>query len=229
VSALRRRKHRKKPPGRGGAGRGLLIFAAVVVGILLLIHARFRPVVESMAAYQAKVFAVRTIDRAMLAELDASRIAYGDLVQVTQNSEGMITSIQADMVGINRLKSYMAERVLEDLSGMEQEIIYVPLGNLLGTEWLSGRGPDVQVRVVPIGFMQSEIYNEFVEAGINQTNHRIMMRITVRMRVLVPGYNIQTESSTDFCIAETVIVGRIPDTYLQVTTDSAPLLTRIGN
>jgi len=56
-----------------------------------------------------------------------------------------------------------------------------------------------------------------------------MMRITVRMRVLVPGYNIQTESSTDFCIAETVIVGRIPDTYLQVTTDSAPLLTRIGN
>jgi len=208
--------------------KGLVVLVLLIV-LAVFVHGRLRPVVEDMAAYQAKVYAAKVTNKAMLEELEQSGIAYDDLVLITQNQDGLVTSIQSDVVAINRLKANMTQSIITELENMGQQSIYLPLGTLIGNEWFSGRGPSVEIRVIPSGYVQSEIYNSFISAGINQTHHQVMLRTTVQMVAVLPGYNIKVESTTNFCVAETVIIGTIPDTVIQFGGDDAPVIAKIGD
>lgn len=235
VAALKRRKRRggrrgmRAATGRSQVGVVLLFVAAVLLGAMLFLHARLRPVIESVATYQAKVYAAKTINAAMLAQLETADVDYDGLVQVTQNKDGMVTSIQSDMVKINRLKSYVSRSVAADLESRKEESVFVPLGTLLGNEWTSGRGPKIEIRILPTGYVQSEIYNQFTSAGINQTHHEVMLRVTVQMIAILPGYSVKTETSSNFCIGETVIVGTIPEAFTQIEGDEAPTISKLND
>jgi len=118
------------------------------------------------------------------------------------------------MIGVNRLKTEIVEDVLESLSQINHSELAIPLGNLTGADILSGRGPKVPIRIVPLGVVEANFSNEFVSAGINQTRHQIMMEIHVDVSVLFPGYSAEKKVTTQICVAETVIVGNVPDSYL---------------
>jgi len=203
----------------------MLVFAALI----LFLDARLRPTVANMATYQAKVFAVRSVNQAMLNELDTSQVTYDDLVYISQNKDGMVTSLQSDMVKINRLREHMAQSIMDDLDHWRQQTIRVPIGTLLGNEWLSGRGPRVEIKVIPTGYVQSEVYNQFASAGINQTHHQVILQTTVQMMVILPGYSLPAETSSNICIAETVIVGTIPEAFTQINGDNAPLISKVND
>lgn len=219
---MRRRVRRK------GQKRGRLFWiGAILIALLLLIESQLRPVVEGVAAYQAKVFATRMVNDAVLAELAREGVGYSDFVLLSRNNNGDITSIQSDMVEINRLKAQVTDAVLRELEGMEASSIQIPLGTLMGNELTSGRGPMVELKVYPAGYVQTDIYSRFTDAGINQTHHQIMLGASVQMQAVIPGYSIRCEVTTSYCIAQTVIVGNIPDAYVQLG-DGAPLISKIG-
>ncbi len=217
----------KKRVSRRGRSRGRIW----AVSLLLLLTAvyfsiQLRPVVEGVAAYQTRVFAAKTINDAVLTELAREGVDYGDMVLLSYNSSGNISSIQSNMMEINRLKAQVTKTVLETLEGMGSTSIQVPIGTLLGNEVTSGRGPMVEIKVYPTGYVQTDIFSQFTSAGINQTNHQILLGTSVQMMAVIPGYRIKCESSTSFVIAQTVIVGNIPDAYVQLG-ENAPLISKL--
>jgi len=205
-----------------------LLLAATVITIYF--GSRLRPIVESIAAYQVRVFAARIVNEALLGELERMNLEYEDLVKITQREDGTVTSIQTNMVNINRLKTQASQSVIRSLdSGLSQHSIRVPLGTMFGNEFLAGRGPPIEIRILPIGYIQAETYNEFLTAGINQTMHHIVLRIDIRMTAVLPGYSVTTDTVTNFSIAETIIVGDIPESFTQVFGDGAPLISKIND
>jgi sporulation protein YunB len=217
----------KKRSSRWHTGRGRVWFFLLLLTLLLVLTAiQLRPVVEGVAAYQTKVFATKTINDAILAELAREGVEYEDMVRLSYNSSGDITSIQSNMMEINRLKAQITKAVLETLENMGSASIWVPLGTLLGNEFTSGRGPMVEIKIYPTGYVQTEIYSQFTSAGINQTNHQIFLGTSIQMMAAIPGYRIKCETSTSFLIAQTVIVGNIPDTYIQLG-ESSPFISKL--
>ena len=219
---------KKKRPARSRAARLLALLLGVGT-LLALIYTQLRPAVENAAAYQVRLFAARILNAAILEQLGGENIAYGDLIRLSRNSSGEIVAIESDMVRINRLKADVTQYVIGALEDMGTASLMIPLGTLLGNEITSGRGPLVEIRVYPVGYVQTELYSHFTEAGINQTLHQIMLGTSVRMRAIIPGYSIQADISASYGIAETVIVGNIPEAYTRINLGSAPVIAQIGN
>lgn len=203
---------RSKPKRRRGLMAALIV-AATLVALEVWLNSIMRPVIENIVEYQAQIFATRLINETMLSQMEKDDVSYDKLVRIVHTESGEISSIEADMAQINRFKSRVSAAVIENLEQMENQSISVPLGTIIGNQFTSGRGPLVEIKVVPKGYVQCEIYNEFSSAGINQTLHQIMLQVTVQMTAVLPGYSIETETLTNFCIAETVIIGNIPQGY----------------
>lgn len=209
---------RKRKPGLSARPRRrgaavLFIAVACILVLMIWIDSAIRPAVESVISYQAKVFATRIINDAMLTQMEQDVISYGELVKIVRDENGEVKSIEADMVAINRLKSNMSDTIIARLEQSENRKISIPVGTVIGNQFTSGRGPLVEIKVLPTGYVQSEIYNQFVSAGINQTSHQIMLKINVQMIAVLPGYSVKTDTVTNFCIAETIVVGKIPQGY----------------
>ena len=206
---------------------------AVVGFLALLITAAFtyfqlRPAIENAAAYQVNIFATRILNAVILEQMSTHEVTYGSLIRVSRGANGEVVSIESDMAAINRLKANVTISVVDKLEEMGVASLWVPLGTLLGNEITSGRGPLVEIRLYPIGYVQTGLRSEFTQAGINQTLHQIMLDSSVRMRAVIPGYTIQTEVSTSYGIAETVIVGNIPDVYANIGWGEGPVVARVG-
>ena len=205
----------------------ICLIPALLLASVLLLDAQIRPIIQSMSSYQAKVFATKAINDAIAQELAGENIRYDNLVMISQNTNGEITAIQTDMVALNRLRSSATEAVLECLGQMENQTIRIPVGTLSGMQVLSGRGPMVEFKVVPAGFLQTQLENRFDSAGINQTRHQIMLNMNMSVIAIIPGYSVSTDVTVNFCLAETVVVGVVPDAFTQVIGDDSGLPNQI--
>ncbi|MCL2068871.1 MAG: sporulation protein YunB [Oscillospiraceae bacterium] len=212
------------------------IFVFRVLPVLMLIgialwsfDASMRPAVESMSVHQARIFAARAVNEAMAQELSAQDVSYGEIITVTQNQNGEVSAIRTNMAEIARLQTRLTSRVLDELVSREQGRVLIPLGTLMGEQLLSGRGPLITIRLVPVGSMQTRISNEFISAGINQTLHRIMLEAEMQVQTIFPGYVITTDTLTRFTVAETVIVGNVPEGYTVITGDDRHLISRVND
>ena len=208
---MRRRQKREKKrmdwPLRVG------IFAGVLLAALIALDHEVRPVVITMAQYQARVSSILAINEAVLGELEKQEIGYEDLVTVCTDEQGMVTSVQTDAAAINRVKSQLTNAVSTRLAMMELEEVEVPIGTLLGWQIFAGRGPTIRFQVVPASFVESNITSTLESAGINQTQHKILMDFTVEMSAIIPGYTTSVEVNTQVSIADTLIIGAVPQFY----------------
>lgn len=205
----------------------LLAFLLGLMAGVLLLDMRIRPVIKNISSYQAKVYATKIINDSIYEELAKENVRYDNLISITQNSDGEITSLQTDMVALNRLRGRATDAVLQKIATMENQFIYVSVGTLSGLQLLSGRGPDLSIRVVPTGYLQTEIENRFDSAGINQTRHQIMLKMDMRVAAIIPGYTSTTDIHTEYCLAETVIVGTVPEAFTQVLEGNGALTRQI--
>lgn len=206
---------------------GLVLLA--IAALLSLLDSRMRPVVVDMATHQARVAAMQSINGAMGEAIGEQGVSYEDVITVTQNGDGEVTSIQSNMVLINFLKVQVTQQIMEEIGKTENQKLKIPLGTLSGVQYASGRGPIVEVKALPYGNVQTRVYNQFISAGINQTLHRIMLEASVQMMVVLPGHTVRTETLTEYCIAETVIVGKIPESYTDINGDDSSLIAKTND
>lgn len=204
-------------------GIKLIALALIIVGLFLLAEASFRPMIESMNAYECHETVSRIINDAVLSELEHSGEDYASLMTLSTNGGGEVTSVQSNAVNINRLKTNVAERVERELERLSAVDIQIPIGTLLGLQLLHGKGFSVGMSVVPLGYATTTIISEFTEAGINQTLHRIIIEISADVDALIPGIETRVPVKTSIVAAETVIVGRVPDAYTHVVTEDGEL------
>ena len=189
-----------------------------VVGISLAVlficqlNERLRPILFELAISQTSNCITAAIDNAV----SEQAISYNDLVSLERSANGDIVALTSNMAHANILRAQLLETSLEALKGLETMEFNVPLGTIYDWDLLSGRGPDIGVRVLYTGTASAEFENSFSSAGINQTCHQIVFCIKADISVLLPGRQEKTTIDTKVCVAETIIVGKVPETYLNL-------------
>ena len=194
-----------------------LLMVFVLVAIFFRVQGNIRPVATKMAVSAVSNWATEVVNAAVEAEVVAEGLAYSSLINFEKMADGSVSAVYTDIAKLNRLKTEVTAVVLERIINCKPGEIAIPLGNILETELLAGRGPKLRIRVIPLGSVYTEVENRFESAGINQTRHRILLRVTAEMTVLIAGYAAPTSVSTEVCVAETVIVGSVPENYTVIT------------
>ena len=196
--------------------RGLVLPILLGVGVAVLfihmVNIRLGPILLELARTQTANHITTVVDTAVAEQA----LSYNDLVMLERSENGDIVALTSNMAQANTLRAQLLEKALEALNGVEVMELEVPLGTVFDWDILSGLGPGVDARVVYTGTATAEFENEFSAAGINQTCHRIFFCINADISVLLPGQQLRTTVTTRVCIAETVIVGKVPETYLHV-------------
>ena len=205
-------------------GTKLIALALILLGLFFLADLRFRPVVETVNAYECHSAVTNIIDNAVMAELEREGADYSRLVNLTTNAEGEIISLESNVMSINRLKTGISGRIERELERISAIGIDIPIGTLVGIELLHGRGFSVGMSVEPLGYATTTIISEFTQAGINQTLQRIVIKIDAEVDAIIPGYSARVPVSTSIVAAETIIVGRVPEAYTHVVTTSEDLV-----
>ena len=205
-------------------GTKLIALALILLGLFFLADLRFRPIVETVNAYECHSAVTNIIDNAVMAELEREGADYSRLVNLTTNADGEIISLESNVMSINRLKTGISGRIERELERISAIGIDIPIGTLVGIELLHGRGFSVGMSVEPLGYATTTIISEFTQAGINQTLHRIVIQIDAEVDAIIPGYSARVPVSTSIVAAETIIVGRVPEAYTHVVTTSEDLV-----
>lgn len=224
VRYVRRPVRRRRPVWTGPALRippALITLAAalIVAGtVIALLEAKLRPVVAEIAAAQARNTITAVVENAVTADLAARHVSYADFVTIQRDEGGAITALTTDMARMNLLRAELVDAILEALEGVDVSEVVVPLGSLFDLEPLWARGPVLKARSMTVGTVRAEFESQFTSAGVNQTLHRVWMEVDVPMTLLLPGGEVEVAVDTRLCVAETVIVGKVPDTYLQLET-----------
>lgn len=190
----------------------ILILSLLSMVFLTFADLRLKPVVINAARSRARLFASDVISRSVDAAVAESA---GSFINVIYGEDG-ISAIETNVTGISRLRADSILNIRGEISDIDRMTLDIPLGNLAGGMLLTGRGFPVRIKLVPIGDVSGEIYSEFSETGINQTLHRIYLRVRVSMNMIVASDTVRLELADDILVAETVIVGKVPDAYTAI-------------
>ncbi len=170
--------------------------------------------VRSIAQSQMEEVANAAIHRAI--SKSSESIDYGELVSIIKGEDGSIESLTLNAEAANKLKSEIALNVLKDLNKSENYAITVPIGNFFGSEFLSGLGPKIKFKIIPFNIAHIDFESKFKPAGINQVLHTLSVKVTVDIGALLPGFEEISNLSSSAVVAETVIMGDVPETYLNI-------------
>ena len=215
---LRRRLCRPRGPGPVQHPRLVTLAAALLVawGTIQVLEWRLRPAVAEIARTQIQNTITAAIEQAVAQDLAQRNVSYGDLVAIERDGSGSITALSTRTAQMNLLRGELMEAILAALEGVDVSVIQIPLGSLLDFEPFWARGPAIQVRAMTVGTVSAEFDSEFSSAGVNQTLHRLWLDAAVPVTVLLPGGWLEVAVQTRLPLAETVIVGQVPDTYLSL-------------
>ena len=209
--------------------KGLLLLALGVVlalgaAIAVVTEVNLRPIILNTAESRVRAIALDAVNSAIARNLSA--ITYEDLIRVDTDGQGRVTLLQANTVNMNRISTQTALTAQQYIADIADQSIRISLGSATGSPLLAGRGPEMLAKVVPVGSVSSEFVTEFRTAGINQTRHKVYIRIRANMRIVIPTGAREVEVVAQVPVAETVIVGQVPQSYVNVdsTEDMLNLL-----
>lgn len=213
----RRRATCSQAGGRHPVRNTALVTLVLAVGMALtfisLLEFRLRPVVEQLAARQVNNHVTARLNAAL------SELVTGDgsLVDIQRDAEGAILAVSGNMDRINQVRGQVVQAALDTIAAMDVHTLGVPMGSLFDFDLLWAKGPVIQVHSLVAGTVSTRVRSEFQSAGINQTLHRVLLDVEVPLTVLLPGSRGHTVAQITVCAAETVIVGKVPQTYLNLS------------
>ncbi len=189
----------------------ILIFLVFVnVSIIKTINPVFNKMCEEKAKIEATIICNKQTSTAI------KNYKYSDFVIVHMDKNQNIKMLEANMISINAVISNIAENIQNEINNKKEEDIYISSGNLTGIVLLSGRGPSIPIKIIPIGNVKTEFKSEFIEKGVNQTLHRLYLEIYCEINILTPFNTINETINNQFIIAENIIVGNIPTTFYNI-------------
>ena len=196
-----------------------LVLTAGTLTALLLAAGQMRPLLTSLATTRVSNAVTAVVSQAVDEAIASGELDYDNLVNFEKDNDGRITAVRSNMAAVNLLQSHILATVLERIDQVSAKDLSIPIGSLTGSALLSGRGPRITVRMESVGSSEASFHNAFTSAGINQTKHQIILTIDVYVSILLPGFTTATKVSNSFIVAETVIVGSVPDSYTYFSTD----------
>ncbi len=177
---------------------------------------RLFPAIKARTLQYSRSHATKVVNEAVLFALEDLGLKYGDLVSVNKNPDGTVSHIGTDTVNINRLKSAVSLKILETLDRDAGGTIKIPIGNLSGMYILSGRGFNLSVRLLPTDSLTSAVISEVESLGINQSRHKISVKLSVTLGVLLLGRYSSIDVEDSILVADTILIGPVPDAFTNV-------------
>ena len=195
--------------------RLLLVLSLVTIALLVFFRIRYNDQIRGLSQTQVKNATSDLINDAIDKQIETGNIQYDRIVYFEKDVNGNITALKTNMSEINRLKTDILNIINDEILALDSTDIGLPLGSLILPEVFSGRGPGISVHILSIRNSEAAFSSNFRAAGINQTLHQINMSVSVDIAVLVLGKTDYFTISSQVVIAETIIVGRVPETLLQ--------------
>lgn len=193
----------------------MILLLAVVLWNGWQVVTYVRDISGIMAMSDAEDTVVDTVNQAVIDLLEQGDYGYDYFVTMDKDAGGGIVSLDTNMSRVNAFSS----RLLYEVAKLDREAIpiHIPLGNLAGSSILLSRGPDLVIEMIMLTSAHTEFESQMRSAGINQTEHRLVLKVVVDIDVLVPWGRSSSQVTTEVIIAETVIVGNVPNMYVNTT------------
>lgn len=196
------------------------IFFVFFVGFLY-IDKSLTPSIKILAETKAEEIGNRSINKAV-GEIINGKIAYSDLMTTKIDSNGKISMIQSNTIEMNKIASDVALEIQNELKKVKTTTSYIPIGTALNSPILAKYGPKLKLSIEPIGTVYVNFKTEFEDAGINQTRHRIYLEVSTQVDIVVPLISQTKEIKAEVPICETIIVGDVPNSYVNVPEELSP-------
>ena len=191
------------------------LFFALTMVLYILFRVQYRDTICQLAQTQVQNATSDLINDAIDRQIQIGNIQYDRIVYFEKDLNGKITALKTNMSEVNRLKTAILNLINDEILAMDTTDLSIPLGSLFFPEFISGRGPAIPVHILSIRNSDASFSSEFTEAGINQTLQRINMEVLVDVSVLVLGRTNSFTVASQVIVAETIIVGQVPDTFFQ--------------
>ena len=213
---MRYQKHR---PEKKNIRRRAIALLTVGMTLFVAVNYKVNPLLKKMTAVQAAYIANMAIDRAAAEVLAEEEISYSDLIRLHTLSDGTVSSMSANIREMNRFKTNISKSIQQKLLEYCDREIAIPIGTLTGIDLFSGRGPKVRMKIQLYGNVSASLRSKFDGAGINQTRHQIICDVKVGVSSIIPGCASYTEVENSFTVSETVLLGRVPESFTNVETN----------
>ena len=200
---------------------GLLILLGLIAGFFYLRN-QYRDVIRELAEIQVKNTTSDLTNDAIAKQIEDGVVQYDRIVYFEKDLEGRITALKTNIGEVNRLKTDILNIINDEILSLDNSDLGIPLGSLFLPELLSGKGPAIPVHILSIRNSDASFVSFFTQAGINQTLHQVTMEVSVDVAVLVLGQTTTFTMESEVVVAETVIVGDVPDTFLQTGGNYGP-------
>ena len=208
--------------------RGLRKIGIVLLLILVLLfvlffglRSKYRLVIRDLAETSVKNATSDLANDAIAKQIENGSIQYDRIVYFEKDLNGRITALKTNIGEINHLKTDILNIINGQILALDAADIGIPIGSLFLPEFFSGRGPAIPVHILAIRNSEATFTSHFTQAGINQTLHQLIMELSVDASVLVLGETSTFSVSSQVVAAETVIVGAVPNTYIQTGGNEA--------
>lgn len=193
------------------------IFLLFAIGLALFAFFRYKyhSAIRGLAETQVRNATSDLINDAIDKQIESENIQYDRIVYFEKDLNGRITALKTNMSEVNRLKTDILNIINDEILALDTTDLGVPIGSFILPEFLAGKGPSIPVHILSIRNSDASFTSNFTEAGINQTLHQLNMQVSVDVAVLVLGTTNYFTVSSQVVVAETIIVGQVPDTFLQ--------------
>jgi sporulation protein YunB len=204
-----------------------ILFGVAVYGFWI-VESHLKPTLLAIGEARATVIATQAINN-VINEQVSQQIDPQSLVNIKLDNRGRVVFIQPNTLEFNRLAADTTIKVQDALRIITEEKIFIPIGQVLGSQLLASLGPKIVVTIIPVGTVQVKVVDKFEQAGINQTRHMVYLFATTSIRIVVPLVSSTVSVHTQVPIAEYVVVGEVPSTYVQFPYPLIPDINGNGN
>ncbi len=211
--AYSKNRTKTKMPIKLKIGVIVCVLLIIVVSIFVYLNNVVNPVIIELSTAQTRSLSQKAVEEAVYQTIN-SGFVYDELITINRNDNGDVMYISSNSLQINLLARELVKNAQLRLEAMGEKGIDIPIGTFTGMPIFVGRGPEINIKLLPIGSIACRFSSEFINAGINQTNHKIYLTVTTNVSVILPTANQTVQTTTQIMIAESIIVGKIPDTYL---------------
>lgn len=192
-------------------------FCLALAALVIMLDLSLRGAFFELAEVKSVQIATNAIQKTLEEQVSNQNIQYQDFVVIHTDTEGHITMMQADTVRVNKFASTTTLAVEKALENLRWQSFSIPFGQVLRFPLLANFGPKITYHIMPVGMVRVNVVDKFESAGINQTRHSIYLAFDTSVRIVVPSKSGETIVSTQVPLVESIIVGNVPNTFVNVT------------
>ena len=191
----------------------VMLLIIIIISSIYLVN-KIAPVIEISCQSKAKAIGVKITEETVNELIED--VEYDSLMNLKYNNEGKIIALNANITQLNKLSSKIAYTIQDKLNNLDKVTVKIPFAQLFGINMFSGYGPDISIKLVPLGNIETTFNTEFSSQGINQTKHTIYLNIESIITVVAPFIGSSVTCKSTVAVAETIIIGDIPSTYYNI-------------